>query len=153
MDPAQPLGRPISLEEVLQQEVVQPRFTMALFAAFAALGLLLAAAGIYSVLSFQVARRTHELGVRMALGASRGSVLRLTLATGGRLVLAGLAVGIPASLVATRLLRSQLFGVQASDPAAYAVVAIVLAIVAMAACYVPARRAASVDPMLALRQE
>jgi putative ABC transport system permease protein len=153
MEPTQPLGRPISLEEVLQQEVVQPRFTMALFAAFAALGLLLAAAGIYSVLSFQVARRTHELGVRMALGASRGSVLRLTLATGGRLVLAGLAVGIPASLVATRLLRSQLFGVQASDPAAYAVVAIVLAIVAMAACYVPARRAASVDPMLALRQE
>jgi putative ABC transport system permease protein len=153
MDPAQPLGRPMSLEEVLQQEVVQPRFTMALFAAFAALGLLLAAAGIYSVLSFQVARRTHELGVRMALGASRGSVLRLMLATGGRLVLAGLAVGIPASLVATRLLRSQLFGVQASDPAAYAVVAIVLAVVAMAACYVPARRAASVDPMLALRQE
>lgn len=153
MDPAQPLGRSIALSEVMQQEVVQPRFTMALFGAFAALGLLLAAAGIYSVLSFQVARRTHELGVRMALGASPGSVLRLMLGTGGRLVLAGLGVGIPASLVATRLLRSQLFGVQPSDPLAYAIVAIVLALVALAACYVPARRAASVDPMLALRQE
>ena len=153
MDPAQPLGRSITLSELLGQEVEQPRFTMALFAAFAALGLTLAAAGIYSVLSFHVTRRTHELGVRMALGASRRRVLGLMLAMGARLVLAGLALGIPVSLASSRLLRSQLFGVQAADPLLYAAVAVVLALVALAACYLPARRAAAVDPMLALRQE
>jgi putative ABC transport system permease protein len=153
MDPDQPLGRPTSLQTVLSQEVVQPRFTMVLFMAFAALGLVLAAAGIYSVLSFHVMRRTHELGVRMALGASRRSVLSLMLTMGGRLVLAGLAVGVPISLAATRLLRSQLYGVTPADPLAYLAVALVLTLVALAACYIPARRAAAVDPMLALRQE
>ena len=116
MDAEQPLGRPITLDEILGQEVVQPRFTMALFSAFAALGLALAAAGIYSVLSFHVTRRTHELGVRMALGAPRRHVLGLMLMMGGRLVLVGLGVGVAASLASTRLLRSQLFGVQAADP-------------------------------------
>ena len=135
------------------QEIVQPRFTMALFTAFAALGLALAAAGIYSVLSFHVTRRTHELGVRMALGASRTSVMRLTLSMGGRLVLAGLAIGVPVSLASTRLLRSQLFGIQPSDPLSYVAVALLLGLVALVACYIPARRAASVDPMKALRQE
>ena len=153
IDPDQPLGRPITLAEVFGQEVVQPRFTMALFTVFAALGLTLAAAGIYSVLSFHVTRRTHELGVRMALGASRGSVMGLMLSMGGRLVLAGLAIGVPVSLASTRLLRSQLFGVQPADPLSYLAVAVVLAIVALGACYIPARRAAAVDPMLALRQE
>ena len=126
---------------------------MALFSAFAALGLTLAAAGIYSVLSFHVTRRTHELGVRMALGASRRSVLRLMLAMGGRLVLIGLVIGVPISLASTRLLRSQLFGVQPADPLSYVVVSLLLGMVALAACYVPARRAAAVDPMQALRQE
>jgi putative ABC transport system permease protein len=153
IDPEQPLGRPITLADVFGQEVVQPRFTMALFSAFAALGLALAAAGIYSVLSFHVTRRTHELGVRMALGASRRSVLTLMLSMGGRLVLIGLAVGVPVSLASTRLLRSQLFGVQAADPVSYVAVALLLGAVALAACYLPARRAAAVDPMLALRQE
>jgi len=153
MDAEQPLGRPITLDEIFGQEVVQPRFTMALFSAFAALGLTLAAAGIYSVLSFHVTRRTHELGVRMALGASRGSVLGLMLSMGGRLVLIGLVVGVPVSLLATRLLRSQLFGVQPADPLSYLVVALLLGLVALAACYLPARRAAGVDPMRALRQE
>ena len=126
---------------------------MALFAAFAALGLALAAAGIYSVLSFHVTRRTHELGVRRALGAPRGHVLGLLLAMGGRLVAGGLAVGIPASLAATKLLRSQLYGVQPADPLAYAAVAVVLGVVALVACYIPARRAANVDPIVALRQD
>jgi predicted permease len=153
LDPEQPLGRGITLDEVLDQEVIQPRFTMALFAAFAALGLALAAAGIYSVLSFHVTRRTHELGVRMALGASRRSVIGLMLGMGGRLVLAGLAVGIPLSLLTTRLLRSQLYGVTPADPVAYVAVAVILTVVAMIACLIPARRAASVDPMIALRQE
>jgi len=151
MDPEQPLGRPFTLTEVLGQEVQQPRFTMALFTAFATLGLALAAAGIYSVLSFHVTRRTHELGVRMALGASRRDVLGLMLSMGGRLVLVGLVVGVPVSLAATRLLRSQLFGVQPADPASYVIVSVVLCLVALIACYIPARRAAAVDPMSALR--
>ena len=153
MDPGQPLGRAIALNELLGQGVEQPRFTMALFTAFAALGLALAAAGIYSVLSYHVTRRTHELGVRMALGASRGNVLGLMLKMGARLVLAGLALGIPVSLASSRVLRSQLFGVEAADPLSYAAVAVILALVALAACYLPARRAAAVDPMQALRQE
>jgi predicted permease len=153
MDADQPLGRSITLSEILGEEVVQPRFTMALFSAFAAIGLALAAAGIYSVLSFHVTRRTHELGVRMALGAPRRHVLGLMLTMGGRLVLVGLAIGIAASLASTRLLRSQLFGVQPADPLAYAAVAVVLGFVALVACYIPARRAASVDPMIALRAE
>ena len=153
MDADQPLGRPITLSEILDQEVIQPRFTMALFSAFAALGLALAAAGIYSVLSFHVTRRTHELGVRMALGAPRRHVLGLMLTMGGRLVLIGLALGVAASLASTRLLRSQLFGVQSADPVAYVGVAVVLGLVALVACYIPARRAAGVDPIVALRQD
>lgn len=153
MDPDQPLGRPITLNEALGEEVVQPRFTMALFSAFAALGLVLAAAGIYSVLSFHVTRRTHELGVRMALGAPRRHVLGLMLRMGGRLVLIGLAIGVAASLASTRLLRSQLFGVQPADPLSYAAVAVLLGFVALVACYIPARRAAGVDPMVALRED
>jgi len=153
MDAQQPLGRPITLAEIMGQEVVQPRFTMALFSAFAALGLALAAAGIYSVLSFHVTRRTHELGIRRALGAPRRHVFGLLLAMGGRLVAIGLAVGIPASLAATQLLQSQLFGVRSSDPIAYAAVSVILCLIAFIACSVPARRAASVDPMVALRQD
>jgi putative ABC transport system permease protein len=153
MDSDQPLGRPITLSDALGEEVIQPRFTMALFSAFAALGLALAAAGIYSVLSFHVTRRAHELGVRLALGAPRRHVLGLMLTMGGRLVATGLAIGIVASLASMRLLRSQLFGVQPADPLAYAVVSLLLGLVALAACYIPARRAAGVDPMVALRQE
>ena len=153
MDADQPLGRPITITELLGQEIVQPRFTMALFSVFAALGLALAAAGIYSVLSFHVTRRTHELGVRMALGAPRRHVLGLMLTMGGRLVVLGAVIGVAASLASTRLLRSQLFGVQPADPLAYAIVAVVLGVVTFVACYIPARRAASVDPMVALRQE
>jgi putative ABC transport system permease protein len=153
MDAEQPLGRPITLSEILGQEVIQPRFTMALFSALAAVGLALAAAGIYSVLSFHVTRRTHELGLRMALGAPRRHVLGLMLTMGGRLVLTGLAIGVAASLASTQLLRSQLFGVQPADPIAYVAVAVLLGFVALVACYIPARRAAGVDPMVALRQE
>ncbi len=153
MDAEQPLGRPITMSEVLGEEMIQPRFTMALFSVFAALGLALAAAGIYSVLSFHVTRRTHELGVRMALGAPRRHVLGLMLTMGGRLVVVGTAIGIAASLASTRLLRSQLFGVQPADPISYVAVAMLLGLVALVACYIPARRAAGVDPMIALRQE
>jgi putative ABC transport system permease protein len=153
LDAAQPLNRPIALNEVLEQEILQPRFTMALFSVFAALGLALAAAGVYSVLSFHVTRRTHELGVRVALGAPRRHVLGLMLTMGGRLVLVGLVLGIGVSLASTRLLRSQLFGVLPGDPLAYVAVSVLLSVVALVACYIPARRAAGVDPMVVLRQE
>jgi len=153
MDSEQPLSRFYSVQEILGQETDQPRFTMALFSAFAILGLTLAAAGIYSVLSFHVLSRTQELGVRMALGAPRRHVLGLMLVTGGRLVIVGLIVGTGVSLAATRMLRSQLFGVAPTDPLSYIGVAILLAAVALAACYIPARRAANVDPIVALRQE
>ena len=153
IDAEQPLGRPITLSEALGQQVVQPRFIMALFSAFALLGLILAAAGIYSVLSFHVTRRTPELGIRMALGAARGHVVGLMLAMGGKLVAIGLVAGVVASLLATRFLSSLLFGVSRADPIAYAGVTLLLAAVTLVACYIPARRAASVDPMIALRQD
>jgi putative ABC transport system permease protein len=153
IDEEQPLGRPITLSEVFGQDVVQPRFTMAMFATFAGLGLALAAVGIYSVLSFHVSRHTHELGLRMALGAPRRQVLGLMLGMGARLVLAGLGVGLVASVAATRLLQNQLFGVRPTDPVAYVAVLAVLAAIAFLACYLPARRAAAVDPMVALRQD
>jgi predicted permease len=153
IDDEQPLGRSITLAEVLEQDVVQPRFTMAMFATFAGLGLALAAVGIYSVLSFHVSRHAHELGLRMALGAPRRTVLALMLRMGGRLVLIGLAVGIVASAGATRLLQTQVFGVRPADPIAYVAVLLVLAAITFLACYLPARRAAGVDPMVALRQD
>src|SRR5207253_1720462 len=106
LDKDQPLARPITLEEVLGFETVQPRFNMALFTFFGMLGLALAAAGIYSVLSYTVARRTHEIGVRMALGAERRDVLSLMLLMGGKLVLIGLAAGLLGSFVLARWLRS-----------------------------------------------
>jgi putative ABC transport system permease protein len=153
LDKDQPLSRPITIEEVLGSQTVQPRFTMALFGLFATLGLALAAAGIYSVLSFHVTRRTHEIGVRMALGARRADMSSLMLAMGGRLIALGIALGGVASFASMRLLRSQLFGVEPTDPIAYVAVTVLLSIVGLAACYVPAQRAAAVDPMIALRHE
>ncbi len=153
LDKEQPLARPVTLDEVLDEEFVQPRFTMAIFSVFAAVGLALAAAGLYSLLSFFVARRTHEIGIRMALGARRSDILGLMMSMGGRLVLIGVVVGLPASVLASQLLRNQLFGIKPLDPVAYAGVAVLLAMVAIVACYIPARRAAAVDPMIALRHE
>jgi putative ABC transport system permease protein len=153
IDVEQPIDQAITLTEAFGGQMVQPRFMMALFGLLAALGLALAAAGIYSVLSFHVSRRTHEIGIRMALGAPRTDVLRLMIAMGAKLVLVGIAIGLPASIAAARLLRSQLFGVSAVDPPAYVGVALLLGAVALLACYVPARRAAAVDPNVALRHD
>ncbi len=153
IDKDQPLGRPMSLQEIVGEESVQPRFNMALFGFFGLLGLALAAAGIYSVLSYTVTRRTHEIGVRMALGAQRRDVLGLMMAMGGRLAIAGLAAGMAGSFVLVRVLRSEVFQVPVSDPVTIAGVVAILSAAALLACFVPARRAAGLDPMNALRHE
>ena len=153
LDKNLPVSRPMTLEEAVRFESIQPRFNMALLSFFGVLGLALAAVGIFSVMSYSVVRRTHEIGVRMALGAERSHVLRLTLAGGARLVLAGLAVGLAGSFVLARVLRSEVFQVPVTDPLAILGVITVLSSVAFLACLLPARRAARLDPMAALRHE
>ncbi|HKE23670.1 MAG TPA: ABC transporter permease [Bryobacteraceae bacterium] len=153
IDREQPLDRPITLEEVLGMEAVQPRFNMALFGLFGALGLAMAAVGIYSVLSYIVAQRTHEIGIRMALGAGGRDVLRLIFSMGGRLVMIGLGIGLALTILLARLLRSEVFQVPETDVLALAGVVLLLCCAAFLACFVPARRAARLDPMSALRHE
>ncbi len=153
IDKDQPLAQPITLEEVLGTETVQPRFNMALFTFFGLLGLTLAAAGIYSMLSYIVARRTHEIGIRMAIGAQSGDVLKLVLSMGGRLVLAGLGIGLVASLALGKFLRSAVFLVPETDLLALSAAVLLLCGTAFVACIVPARRASKLDPLAALRHE
>ncbi|MCU1259721.1 MAG: hypothetical protein JWO80_2606, partial [Bryobacterales bacterium] len=153
IDKDQPLGRPITLQEVLGTETIQPRFNMALFTFFGMLGLALAAFGIFSVLSYSVVRRTHEIGVRMALGAERRDVLGLMLGMGGKLVFIGLAAGLLGSFLLAKVLRNEVFDVPVTDPVAIAGVVVVLSGAALLACFLPALRAARLDPMVSLRHD
>jgi predicted permease len=142
-----------SEQQVMADSIASQRFSVLLLGAFAGLALLLAGTGIYGVLSYLVGQRTREIGVRMALGAQRLDVLRMVLQDGARMVLAGTAIGILAALGLTRLMASMLFGVKPTDPITFGLVAVVLCGIALLAGYVPARRAAKVDPMVALRYE
>ncbi|HEV2287437.1 MAG TPA: ABC transporter permease [Candidatus Acidoferrales bacterium] len=152
-DKDQPISSVETMQHRVATSVASPRFQSFLLAAFGALGLLLAMVGIYGVISYSVTQRTHEIGIRMALGAEPRQVLRLVLAQGLRLAAIGVAVGIVASLFLTRLMSSLLFGVSATDAVTFIGVALLLVVVALLACYIPARRAMRVDPMVALRYE
>ncbi|MGC2816151.1 MAG: ABC transporter permease [Candidatus Acidiferrum sp.] len=153
MDGQIPVGDVHAMDELIAVSLAQQRFNMLLLGLFAALALILAAVGIYGAIAYAVNQRTHEIGIRTALGAQRRDVLRLVMRDGAKIALFGIAFGIAGALALTRLMASLLFEVKPTDPATFAGVTILLALVALAACYIPARRAMRVDPMVALRYE
>ena len=153
IDPNQPVVKIRTMEENMATSVTEPRFRTWLIGIFAALALVLAAVGIYGVMSYSVNQRTNEMGIRVTLGAQPNDVFRIVVGEGLRLALIGVGVGLIGALAATRVLRTFLYGVSAIDPVTFAVTAALLTLVAVAACYFPARRATRVDPMVALRYE
>ena len=153
IDPRNVIYNASTMRDVLANSLAARRFLMVLLGVFAALALALACVGIYGVIAYLVGQRTNEIGVRMALGAQRVDVLRLVVGEGARMAMVGAAVGIFAALAVTRLMAHQLFGVSAHDPLTFGGVALLLMLVAILACYIPARRATRVDPVVALRNE
>jgi putative ABC transport system permease protein len=151
LDPSLPVFNVMTINQALTQSTADKRLTMTLLSLFAALAMALATVGIYGVLSYMVTQRTHEIGVRMALGAQQGDVVKLVVGQGMRLVLVGLSVGWLAALFLARLMSSLLFGVTPSDPGIFLVVTMLLFIVTLSACYIPARRASKIDPIVAVR--
>jgi putative ABC transport system permease protein len=153
IDPALPVGDVTTLDAVLSSTVSPRRFSAVLIGIFAGLALSLAAVGIYGVMSYMVGKRTNEIGIRLALGAQPGDVLRLVVAHGAKLALLGIAIGIAGALALTRLIANLLFQVKPADPATFVAVAAVLTFVALTACCIPARRAMKIEPIEALRYE
>lgn len=153
IDKEQPVFGTTTMQDVVDASVSEPRITLMLLGLFSGLALVLAAIGIYGVISYSVGQREKEIGIRIALGAKRGDVLRLILAQGGKIAAAGIVSGVAASMVLTRLIAKLLYSVSAFDPATFAAASFGLALIAIAACYIPARRSMGVDPLTALRQE
>ena len=153
LDPDQPLAGIRSMDQVLNWSMRNWRFYMRMFGIFAGIAILLAVVGIYGVMSYFVSERTHEIGIRVALGALPSDVVSLVGKLGLKLTLTGVAIGVGLAIGLTRLIAGFLVGVKPTDPVTYAVVAVVLVGVALLACYIPARRASRVDPMVALRYE
>ena len=153
VDPDMPIFNIASMEELISRSLSEPRFRSLLLGCFAVLALILATVGIYGVVSFSVAQRTHEIGIRMALGAERDDVLKFIVGQGFKLTLIGVALGIIGALILTRLLSNLLYGVKPTDPVTFVAVSLLLTAVALLASYLPARRATKVDPMVALRYE
>jgi putative ABC transport system permease protein len=153
MDPNLPITHVETMREVIAESVWQPRLYATLFAVFSVVALTLAAVGIYGVMSYAVTARTNEIGIRIALGAERRHVLKLVVGQGMALALGGVGVGLAGGLLLTRLMKTLLFGVNATDPLTFAGVSLLLFSVAMLACYLPARKAAQVDPLVALRRD
>jgi putative ABC transport system permease protein len=154
VDPSVATSDTGSLENLLQRNAYsKPEFGMILIAIFAGVGLALVAVGVFSVMSYSVSLRTHEIGIRMALGAERGKILRMVLFNGLVLIVLGISVGELASIFITRFMASELWGVSTRDPITFLAVVAVLVAVGLAACALPARRATAVDPLIALRYE
>ena len=153
MDKNLPLYDLWSLDHYVNQTLIQPRYNTLLMASFALLALILTTVGLYASIAYSVAQRTHEIGIRMALGARRADVLRAVISDGIAVGATGVAIGLPVAVAATRLIRSLLYGVSSGDPVTFVLVALVLIGVALTASYIPARRATKVDPMVALRYE
>jgi putative ABC transport system permease protein len=152
----QPVYSVRTMQQIVSESMSEQRFPMIVLGTFAGLALLLASIGIYGVISYSVTQRVHEIGIRMALGADKRHVFRMVVGQGLALALVGLAIGVVAALILTRLLSSfslLLYGVGASDPLTFTIVSVMLILVAVLACYIPARRAMRVDPMVALRYE
>ena len=141
------------MEQIISDSLASQRFSMTVLGSFALMALLLASVGIYGVASYLVGQRTQEIGVRVALGAHRSDVLRMILGDGMKMTLAGVVIGLTAAFGLTHLMASLLFGVSSTDPITFGVVTVLLMLVALAACYLPARRATNVDPIVALRYE
>jgi putative ABC transport system permease protein len=153
IDKEQPLSNIRTLDQLLSTSIAQRRFTMLLLGVFAAVALVLAAVGIYGVLSYVVTQRTHEIGIRMALGAAQRDVLKLVVGRGMLLTLLGVATGLAAAFALTRLMTTLLFGVSTTDPLTFSLISLLLITVALLACWIPARRATKVDPLTALRHD